>query len=1065
MTPPRHAPFGPRFALLFGVVALVGTVSPATVRAQATPPAQPSARRARVAGIVTDVASKQPLPGVNVFIVGTPIVASTGPDGRFAIPSAPVGIYSIEVKRIGYSAQRQENIRLTADNVTTVDFTMSTAATRLDQVTVSGTMDATSVAKSTISVEKLSSENIPVPPTSSAAGLLAGKVAGVAVTRNSGAPGAGVNIVLRTPISGITEGGGTPGPLFVVDGVFLNQGQSVTTQDIESMDIESIEVIKGAAAASLYGSRAAAGVIAISTKRGKGLALGTNQFQARGEAGTDQFLTKLDKNQHHAFRQDAQGNWLNATNQVVPRAQRALTDFGIMDQPFAGKTYNHADLFFKPGSYNSQQLQVQGNLASTNYNLAYTRTDNPAILEFNEGYTRHTVRLNLDSRLSEKLNVGMSVNYTRGQQDVSGPSFNNFYRIDTDVNLQEKSPFPAVNGFPFVIVPDSVTLYTNPLYSQYIGDNVVNRGRTLLNANGVYRPTSWFSIAGDVNYDRGDNNQTSYTPRGTPLVTTTGGLSPSTGALSVNTTGNEGFIGTLTGSLTKGIGDLTIRLSQRGEVRQETNNSLTTNGSIFSTEGLKAMSQATVRTTSNSYTDYRVLGSITSLGLSLKERYITDFLVRREGNSLFGPANRWNTFGRASAAWLLSEESWFPMVDFNVFKLRYSYGVTGLNPAFSNQYESMSSDGTGAIRRGTLGNVNISPTFTTEQEIGLDLAYKSRFSGTVTYVRNSSQDVFVNVPAPVVSGYQVQVTNPAHIGGSIIELTLQGAVLSNPKGLRWDVLFTGDKSWNYTEKFGRTCFDDGLQYKCDGVPVSEMWGNMIIEDKSHLPAIHANSQDLFQVNDEGYVVPVGAGNTWRDGISKRLWGTTVNIDGVNYAWGRPIPRRTPEGILWYGKIGDSRPDFRYGFQNNFRYGNLRFYVQMNGQLGGNVYANSNQTYYASGDHPVVDQFGKPDELKKPVAYYNAVSNNNNLYLKRFVESGTHLQVAEMMIGYTMESSKYRFIERLGFSRAQFDLIGRNLGVFTNYTGLNVMAGSPTVRFDDATYPQTRTLTGVLTLAF
>ena len=1065
MTPSRHAPALPRVALLFGVISLTGVLPSTSLDAQAAPATQPAARRGRISGTIVDVATKQPIQGVNVFVVGTPITASTGPDGRFIIPSAPPGVFPIEARRIGYAQVRRDNVRLIADSVITLNLEMSASATRLDEVTIAGTIDATSAAKSTISVEKLGTENIPVPPTSSAAGLLAGKVAGVAVTRNSGAPGAGVNIVLRTPISGITEGGGTPGPLFVVDGVFLNQGQSVTTQDIEAMDIESIEVIKGAAAASLYGSRAAAGVIAITTKRGRGLELGSNQFQVRGEAGTDQFLTRLEKNQYHAFRQDAQGNWLDANNQVVPRAQRALTQFGIMDQPFQGETYNHADLFFRPGGYNTQQVQVQGNSAATNYNIAYTRTINPAILQWNEGYQRQTIRLNVDSRLSEKMSVGVSVNHTRGVQDVSAPSFNNFYRIDTDVNLRELAPFPAVNGFPYVIVPDSVTLYTNPLYSQYIGDDVIKRGRTLLNANGVYRPTSWFSIAADANYDRGDNNRSTYTPRGTPLVTGTGGLSPSLGSLRVISTGNEGFIGTVTGSLSKTLGDLTLRFSQRGEVRKETNDELTTTGTQFGTEGLKAMSQATVRTTGNEFNDFRVIGSISSLGVSFKERYIGDFLLRREGNSLFGAANRWNTFGRASAAWLLSEESWFPLTDFNVFKLRYSYGVTGLNPAFSAQYESMTSDGTGAIRRGSLGNVNITPTFTVEEELGLDVAYKSRLSGTITFVRNRSEDVFVNVPAPAVTGYQVQVTNPAQLGGSIIELTLQGAVLANPKGLRWDVLFTADKAWFSTERFGRTCFDDGLQFKCDGVPVSEMWGNMIIEDKSQLPAVHANSQALFDINDEGYVVPVGAGNTWRDGIAKSLWGTTINIDGVNYRWGHPIPRRTPEGILWYGKIGDSRPDLRYGLQNNFRYGNFRFYVQMNGQLGGNVYANSNQTYYASGDHPVVSQAGKPDDLKKPVSYYNAVSNNNNLYLKRFVESGTHLQLAELMVGYTLDASRFRFLERVGFSRAQFDFIGRNLGVFSNYTGLNVMAGSPTVRFDDATYPQTRTLTGVITLTF
>jgi hypothetical protein len=156
---------------------------------------------------------------------------------------------------------------------------------------------------------------------------------------------------------------------------------------------------------------------------------------------------------------------------------------------------------------------------------------------------------------------------------------------------------------------------------------------------------------------------------------------------------------------------------------------------------------------------------------------------------------------------------------------------------------------------------------------------------------------------------------------------------------------------------------------------------------------------------------------------------------------------------------------RFGFQNSFRYNNFRLFVQTTGQFGGSVYANSNQTFYASGDHPIVDQYGKADELKKPVAYYNAVSNNNNLYLANFVESGAHLTISEMMLGYTADAKRWNFLSRLGVSRAQIDLIGRNLRTFTGYTGLNVMAGSPTVRLDDATYPMTRTLTGVVTLTF
>jgi hypothetical protein len=140
-------------------------------------------------------------------------------------------------------------------------------------------------------------------------------------------------------------------------------------------------------------------------------------------------------------------------------------------------------------------------------------------------------------------------------------------------------------------------------------------------------------------------------------------------------------------------------------------------------------------------------------------------------------------------------------------------------------------------------------------------------------------------------------------------------------------------------------------------------------------------------------------------------------------------------------------------------------VQTNGQIGGNVYAGSNQLLYTSGDHPDVVQAGRADDVKKPITYYNAVAANNTLWMKRFVQSGTHLNIAEVMLGYTLDATRFRTIERLGFSRMNLDLIGRNMRTFTGYTGLNVMNGSPTVRVDDTQYPMTRTLTGVVTLTF
>ncbi len=1040
--------------------------------AQVTETSQPG-RRARITGKVVDATTGQPLATANIFVLGTPITATTGPDGRFVIASAPTGLYTIEAKRIGYAAQRFENTRLRADSVTTLEFKLTDRPTLLDQVTVSGTIDATSVTKSTLAISKLSEEDLPVAPTGSAAGLIVGKVAGASITRTSGAPGAGVNIVLRTPIGGIDQAGGasgngTPaGPLFVVDGVFLNATQQVTTQDIEAMDVASIEVIKGSAAASLYGARAAAGVISITTNRGKNLNLGTTLFSVRSEYGFDTFNELPVKNNHHQFLQDAQGNWLDASGAIVPRAQRVVKPLGIMDAPYTSPTYDNLNQLFRAGKYNTQTATVQYNSAPANYLIQYSRTQNPGTIKYNEGLQRQSIRANIDARVNEKVSLSLSANHSRVNEDIepADGTFNNFFRIDKDVNLLALDPFPKF-GFPYLIVPDSVTNYTNPLYSSFVSDAVRRRARTTLNVNGNYRPTNWLSFNADAGYDRGDLQRTSYTARGTP-TNNSGTLGTSTGSLTIETAITDSYRAQGGLTLTKSFGGFVARVTDFGVVSREQNPTITSQGTDFLTEGVKAMSQARTKTVTQAYTDRRTIQNVTSLNISYNEKYIGDFLVNREGNSLFGRANRWNTFGRASGAWLIGQENWFPFnKSFSDVKLRYSWGLAGVSPGFSQQYEALTSDGSGGITRTSLGNPLISPTKSYESEFGLDLTYRGRLSGSFTYVNTEVQDVFLAVPAFAVSGYATVTTNPALTRGNTIEGTINGQILANPRGLQWNVNVVGSHSNNLTVAFKRTCFPDGLQYRCDNIRNGTMWGNRLVTAKENLLTKHANSQASFDVNDDGFVVPVGNGNTWRDGVAKNLWGTTVNIDGTSYAWGRPIPEVVPTtGQLWYGQIGNGNPDMTFGVQNNFRYKNLRLNFLVNGQLGGQVYSNSEQTYYTSGDAPQVDQFGKPDELKKPVAYYNAVANNNNLYLQNFVKTGTYAALSEVLMGYTFDAKQYHLLRRVGVSSAKIDIIGRNLKTFTNYTGFNVQGGSPLNRFDDATYPLSKTWTGAVTLTF
>ncbi|MES2523118.1 MAG: SusC/RagA family TonB-linked outer membrane protein [Gemmatimonadota bacterium] len=1053
-----------RSALPFGLAALgmlsVATVTAADLLAQNTPAA--SRTRARVNGRVTDVGTGQPLEGVNVIIVGTPVTATTGADGRFVIASAPVGVFSIEAKRLGYGATQRANVQLRADSLTTLNFELNSNPLRLDAITTSASVDATSGRNATVSVDKLSQEDIPVAVTGSAAGMIQGKVAGVKITRSSGAPGSGVNVVLRTPIAGIEQGGAPPSPLYVVDGVFLNQTQSITTQDIESLDIASIEVLKGAAAAALYGSRAAAGVIAITTNRGKNLAFGTNQFTTRMEYGQDRFKGDLKKNRYHNFRQDAQGNWLNASNQPVARNLRATNQFNIMDQAYTVPTYDHAAQFFGAGSFNSQTATVQGNSASSNYTLSYTRTQSPGVLQYNDGYSRQTLRVNVDSRINEKLNMGASASHQRGRTDEVASSFTNFFRYDADINLRSIDPKPRT-GFPYNIIPDSVSNAQHPVYSQYISDNVTKRARTNLNVNLAYRPWQWLSFTADAGYDRGDLNQENFQPRGIPLASN-GNLVNSTGTYTILSQVTDGMQVSAGPTLTKAFGDLTVRLTQRGEIQRETNPQVESEGTQFTTEGVKSMSIAATKTVTQTYTDRRTIASLSNIGLSYADKYIINGLVRREGSSLFGRSARWNTYFGLSGGWLMDQESWFPFENFSLFKLRYSLGTAGSRPGFSDQYDALVSDGTGGISTGSRGNPFITPTLSREQELGLDITYKNRISGTFNYVSNVSSDVFNDIPTAAAAGYSVQVANVGQITGNTMEATLQGQILSNPNGLSWTVLATADRTRNIIAAYGRSCIFELPLYRCNGARVGETFTNRNVRDKAQLTPADRPFADQFDVNDDGYVVPVGAGNTWRDGIAKSLWGTTVNINGTPRAWGLPFPELdTLTNSAKVVRAGDFNPDMGFGLSNTIRYKALRVYFLMNGQIGGNIYNDGRQTFYASGDHKNVVQAGKPEETKKPVTYYSRLATQ--AWDEEFVESGTNLQLSELLVGYTLNAKQTPLLKRFGVSQMQIDLVGRNLGVWTKYSGLNVLGGTPFRRVDAIGYPITRTFTGAVSLTF
>ena len=336
--------------------------------------------------------SGAPVAGAQVSLQGTPIGGVTNDQGIYLNPRVPAGTYIVLVSYIGYGEQRLRDVAVRTGETAALNVTLEQAVLSLQEVVVSATSDPTAGIKVPFTVSKVSSEQLQIPTVNSTLAAIQGKVAGVNIVRASGQPGAGVNIMLRSP----TAFEGSNSPLIVVDGVVIARDLDRTTADIESLDIESVEVIKGAAAASLYGSRAAAGVVSITTNRARNQARNVTRVTARTEIGKD-YLAGTEKltTAHHYIMNAAGNSLINSAGRDTTwagRTARTVTANGggarMMDQPYPGAIYDNLSALYKPDQYLNQSFSLSQNTENTTFLVNLTRTDQKGALEGNDGFWR-----------------------------------------------------------------------------------------------------------------------------------------------------------------------------------------------------------------------------------------------------------------------------------------------------------------------------------------------------------------------------------------------------------------------------------------------------------------------------------------------------------------------------------------------------------------------------------------------------------------------------------------------------------------------------------------------------
>lgn len=1078
-----------------------------------------------IQGKITDDAG-EPLPGANVLVQLTNLGAATDVNGnyKFTVPASAVRAQEVtlEARFIGYRT-RTEKIVLNPGTITH-DFALPVDVLHMDEIVVTGVVEETPKVKMAFTVGRVSQEALSQVPATSPETALYGKVAGVRIVKGTGQPGNDAQILLRGATS-INSSSRSQEPLYIVDGVIIDpsiSGSPLT--DIPGEEIESIEVVKGAAGASLYGSRAANGVIRISTSRGNRLALNQTRIRIRNEFGFNQISKKLDLKMHHEFKVatssytdangvsvtpgdfiDTDGNFVDPRAPTGARALDNYTDapqgagiaFHDNDYKYVtngdpgdplillssvGGPFDQIDAVFDPGLYATNTVSISRNMEHTNFLVSFTNYKESGVITGIDGTDRRSLRVNIDHKFRNTITLGVTGLFTSTKRDLiddgrSDVIFNlTFMNPDAKLDLRDK------DGNLFFRIPGNPE--DNPLYVIENNDRNASRRRIMGSFNARWKPLKQFSFEGNFSFDRSDRNDERFWPIGYESIDPG---RQALGELDLVDRFDEALNGSITGSFSERFGDLTVRTKARGLFERALFQRNDIEAVKLNVRGTRSASTADPDRSeiSSSIEQVRSTGYSLITSVDYKDRYIADFLVRRDGSSLFGPEERWHTYFRASGAWRLSLEPWWFIPSIQEFKVRGSYGTAGGRPNFRARFETWSVSG-GNVSKSTLGNKKLKPEFAKELEVGFDATFLNRFNIELTYARSTIEDQLLFVPLPKFKGFTDQWQNAGQLKTNTWEAAI-GASLLQTSEASWTASFTFDRT---RQKITRL---DVPPYRVtelriqEGEELGAFYGDLFIKnDLNMLPS--GIDRNEFEVNDDGFVVWVGADNSFRDGIAKELWGTSTTLTDEfgnehTFNWGLPILFKeavfnedgTFKEFNTFHKIGSSVPDFNIGFTSTFHYKGFNIYALLDAQIGGDIYSNTLQWGLRELKLGEVDQAGKPDELKKPGKYYEILYNVNAV-TNHFVRDATFLKLRELRLSYSFSRNQLSGLFGGLLNKVTVGISGRNLLTFTGYDGFdpevgNVRGGNQGVassvisRLDLQAYPNFRTLTGIFEIEF
>jgi TonB-dependent starch-binding outer membrane protein SusC len=983
-----------------------------------------------ITGTVTAKEDGSALPGVSIQVKGTKVGTQTGADGKFSIKVAQ-GQSALTFSFIGFVPKT-----VTLGNGSNINVSLESDSKVLSEVVVVGygTQSKKEITGSQSTVKAADIANAPILSPEQA---LQGRAPGVQVTQSSGTPGGGISVRVRGPSSI----GASNQPLYIVDGVPINTGSYTqlaaggqltnSLGDINPSDIESLEVLKDAAATAIYGSRASGGVVLITTKRG------ANQ------------PTRLSFNSYYGV-QDVQKQLPVITGPEYVTLQndmmyaRGIASgygyWGVSANPADYSTTNWQDEIFRTAVVKNYDLSIRGGNDKTKFSVSGSYFDQDGIV-IATGYKRYSGRVNIDTKVSDKFNVGISSSFSNATSNRVNNDNNIYGVVSGSILLGPHVPVYNANG---TYGGDPLSSVDNPVASANETTFSAVNNRLFANAFGEYKITDnlKFKTSFGVDYVQSRDR------RFYPTTVNAGRGSKGSGAEGYNQEMNIvnenilSFNKTFAGKHNlNAVAGVTYQTSQYESVYASATG--------FPGNSIRRISAGAVKTdASSSGTSYGLVSYLARANYTFADKYIIQGSVRVDGSSRFGANNRYATFPAASVAWRASEENFLKNSKLiSDLKFRASYGLTG-NQEIGN-FGSLGLFGVGAyIQTGSLAptqleNADLTWETAKSYNFGFDLGFfDNRLSFTVDGYRRNTEELLLSQPLVGSSGFTGIQKNIGAVKNEGLELGLN-AVIVNNKNFKWDA------SFNYTKNSNEVTTLYG------GVPFASGFASWVEQGQS-LGAFRGYIVDrLFQSSGDVSGSPTQSSSTRAGDIKFK----DLNGDNVINALDQQI-------------MGQGLPTFFGGLTNNMKYKNfdVSFFFQFSGgnQIYNNTRAFSEGMNSLFGQTTAVLNRWTPTNTNTniPRAIYGDTPNNRRTST-RWLEDGDFIRLKNANIGYTFSPA---LVKRLKLNSLRMYVAGQNLWTKTKYQGLDpeVSTFSDTNTApgtDFLTFPQARTYTFGINVGF